>query len=149
MEDFIYLILLIAWVVFAFYRKSQKKNEAAQRQQKSTRPQGEPRQIPSWEDIILGKEPVFEKESPPVPEVVLTDGMSPVLRETSFEKEYNRLGITSIEEMDKPVVREDSLDANKQEEEIMRKKISAADHRIKIDLRQAVIYSEILNRPYV
>lgn len=149
MEDFIYIIALIAWVAFAFYRKQQKKAEADRKMQGRPAPKSDPGTAPTWQEILLGEVPVIQPE--PVPEIptIMTDGMSPVLQETSFEKEYNKRGIYSIEEMDKNFRMADFKPA-----EIDKKMEPEGDQDReewleKVDLRRAVIYSEILNRPYI
>jgi hypothetical protein len=149
MDDFIYLIALIAWVVFAFYRKSQKKSEAARQAQREFKPQSEADPMSTLEEILLGKEPSYEPEPVTEPRTYTTDGIPPVLSETAFEKEYNLKGITSIEEMDKPLIAKRTKHTEIQEDEISQEKDVIEDWRAGVDLRQAVIYSEILNRPYV
>jgi len=150
MDDFIYIIALIAWVVFAFYRKSQKKSEASREAAQKAQSPEEPRTIHTLEDILRGIQDKPEEE--PEPSYVsptLSDGMSPVLGETLFEKEYNRRGITSIEEMDTPYSHEDSKPIEIEVDEVVLEEGDKEDWREKIDLRKAVIYSEILNSPYI
>jgi hypothetical protein len=140
MDDIIYLIVLIAWVAFAFYRKTQKKGAAAREAERKARPSGNPSPFPTLEEILLGKEPVPEAEP---------DGMSPVLSETSFEKEYKLAGISSIEEMNKPFFSQKSEVIDIQEDDD-KPEYNVIDRlKTDFDLRQAFIYSEILNRPYV
>ena len=148
MEDLIYLVALIAWVAFAFYRKSQKKSGRTGEMPGNPQPQGRREALPTLEEILLGEEQTVPE---PVPATVETwsEGMSPVLDETSFEKEYNLRGITSVEELDKPM-KMDQAELS----EIQKSEIGSEDKEIEekwsvIDLRRAVIYSEILNRPYV
>ena len=145
MDDLIYVIALIAWVAFAFYRKSQKKSNASQGPGPRPQTRRETGALPTLEEILLGRQP----EPEPVPAAVWEEGTSPELSETSFEREYNLRGITSIEELDKTmtVTQTEPKETIKSEEETV-----AFDMRgsmAHIDLRQAVIYSEILNRPYV
>lgn len=150
MDDYIYIIALIAWVVFAFYRKSQKKGEAAREAGRRPQQRDQSGPFPTLEEILLGKEPVPEEE--PVPEpawTYTTDGMAPEMKETLFEKEYNRQGITSIEEMDKQFNISTGMADNIQKDEVLIEDHTGEDWKSKVDLRQAVIYSEILNRPYV
>jgi hypothetical protein len=149
MDDFIYLLALIAWVAFAFYRKSQKKSEAARQPQRKYQPENDTLPLPTLEEILLGKEPVPEVQSAPVPEPVTTDGIPPVLRKTTFEEEYNRIGITSVEEMEKPMLIRKVEQADLQEDEILLENDENEVWKARINLKQAVIYSEILNRPYV
>jgi hypothetical protein len=149
MDDLIYVLALIAWVIFAFYRKSQKKSGAARETQQQQKPRGEAFPLPTLEEILLGKEEYHQPEPEPVTAPVTTDGMSPVLKETSFEREYNLRGITSIEEMDKSFTVAEKVipDAEEKEENSYRKQMR--EYLADFDGRQAVIYSEILNRPYV
>jgi hypothetical protein len=73
--------------------------------------------------------------------------MSPVLKETAFEREYKLRGITSIEELDRATEGKGPVMIKLQEEEEEVEE-SAYDWRQDFDVRQAVIYAEILNRPY-
>jgi len=147
MDDVIYIIVLIAWVLFAFYRKSQKKKGPDTEPGQSPRPRSKNSPLPTLEEILLGREPEPEPEPAPVP--VLSDGMSPKLNETAFEKEYNLMGITSVEELDKPFSFEKFKHAERQEDEVFVQEDEPDDRSHAFNLRQAVIYSEILNRPYV
>jgi hypothetical protein len=149
MDNIFYLIILIAWVAFAFYRKTQKKASASHETERKAQPSGGPIPFPTLEEILLGKEPVAEVEPVPVPEPFSTDGRAHVLSETTFEKEYKLRGIESIEEMDKPFYMPKSEDVDIQEDEILLGNNAIEEWKARVDLRQAVIYSEILNRPYV
>jgi uncharacterized membrane protein YebE (DUF533 family) len=148
MEDFIYLIALIAWVAFAFYRKSQKKSEAARRAQSQPQPQDTSSPFPTLKDIF-GEEQPYEVVPVPVTQAATTDGMAPQLEETAFEKEYKRSGISSVEELETPFFMKKTEHTDLQEDELSTENSMIKDWRTKVDLRQAVIYSEILNRPYV
>ncbi len=148
MEDFIYLIALIAWVAFAFYRKSQKKSEAARKEQQRTQPRDIPSPFPSMKDIF-SEDPYAEALPVPVTQASTTDGMAPQLEETEFAKEYKLSGISSVEEMDSPLILKKAESTDIQEDKISEENILIRDWRARVDLRQAVIYSEILNRPYV
>jgi hypothetical protein len=149
MEDLIYVIALIAWVAFSFYRKQQKKAEADRKMMRPTVQKTDSGQVPSWQDILLGEQPVPVAEPVPASAPVFTDGMSPVLSETSFEKEYKLRGINSIEEMDKPFRMSDFRQQDMKIESMDDESMEREEWLAKFDLRRAVIYSEILNRPYV
>ena len=144
MDDLIYIILLIGWVLFAFYRKSAKKKAAGSQSMPGRQPGSEAMPLPTLEDILLGREP----EPVVIQQEPFSDGMSPVLQETAFEREYNLKGISSIEEMDKPGGSGKSKAIEKQDNRILLEDSGEEDFRSWVDLRQAVIYSEILNRPY-
>jgi hypothetical protein len=149
MEDLIYVIALIAWVAFSFYRKQQKKAEADRKMQRPTVQRTDSAPVPTWEDILLGEEPVPMDEPAPASAPVFTDGMSPVLKETSFEKEYKLRGINSVEEMNKPFRMSDFRQQDMKIESADDESMEREEWLSKFDLRRAVIYSEILNRPYV
>jgi hypothetical protein len=148
MEDFIYLIALIAWVAFAFYRKSQKKEAAARKEQQQPLPGDISSPFPSMKDIF-SEEPSEEVLPVPVAQTVNTDGMAPQLEETEFAKEYKLRGISSVEEIDSPLILKNVEYSDLQEDEISEEYLPIRDCRARVDLRQAVIYAEILNRPYV
>jgi hypothetical protein len=148
MEDFIYLIALIAWVAFAFYRKSQKKSEAARKEQQRPQPRDISSPFPSMKDIF-DEEPSVEYIPVPATQTATTDGMAPQREESEFIKEYKLSGIRSVEEIDSPLILRKAEYTDIQEDEISDENLSNRDCRARVDLRQAVIYSEILNRPYV
>ena len=149
MDDLIYVIALIAWVAFAFYRKSQKKSGTAREARQQPQPRTESRTLPTLEEILMGKEPDPEPVYEAVPSTAWTEGMSPVLEETAFEKEYNLRGISSVEELDGPMILKRSELSEIQEHDLTAEGIGTQSEWAHIDLRKAVIYSEILNRPYV
>lgn len=146
MDDLIYLIVLIAWVLFAFYRKSQKKKQPARPVTGTSRPPAESSQLPTLEEILMG-EPSYPEPEPEF-EPAMSDGMSPVIGETSFEKEYNKKGIRSIEEMDIPFYLSGRDDRIAAKNDILLEEDKESELEAKVNLRQAVIYAEILNRPY-
>jgi hypothetical protein len=149
MEDYIYIIALIAWVLFAFYRNSRKKAQAAGQMKPHADTRTEPMPLPTLEEILLGREPEPAPEPLPAPAAEWTEGTSPVFKETAFEKEYNRMGISSVEELDKPMTMAYTEISEIQKHEIGSAEEVEENQGMQIDLRRAVIYAEILNRPYV
>lgn len=148
MDNFIYVIALVAWAAFALYRKSQKKAEAARKEQQ--RPQS--REIispfPSMKDIF-GEASYGEVLTFPGAPAVVTDGMAPQLQETEFAEEYKKRGISSVEELDPPSWMRDHEVAEIQDDELSEGDEFKIACRQGFNVRQAVIYSAILNRPYV
>jgi hypothetical protein len=111
--------------------------------------------VPTLEDILLGQEPVDEDDH----QIILAEepyskgepGRFAKIEETDFEKEYNLRGITSIEEMDKQFGKWDSQITDEDQDEVDVEDDEGEDKnewRKKFDLKQAVVFSEILNRPY-
>lgn len=174
MEDFVYIILVIAWLAISFLKKK-PKNEAP----------GPARQAPRPETTTMPKEVAFEemieeifgpkKEKQPQPEIV----RQPTAIEQSFEEqnqEYSSFDddfvsepepvfqeYAGLERVDETYqfsteVREQTIDelirANAAEEarqqaiaELM--EVDAENKDVpEFDLRTAVIFSEIINRKY-
>ena len=154
MEDLIYLVLLIAWAVFAFYRQSQKKKAAARSAESKPAPpppESEP-SGKSWEEILFGEEVPEEHEIEYEPEkqVELASAKKTAAFEPiSLEQKYMRQKIESLEDplvqermgKGKPILLEDDED--------QQKGVMDLDTFMKdFDLRKAIIFSEIINRPY-
>lgn len=151
MEDLIYFILLIAWVVYAFYRRSQKKSARAAGPVSGREPEGDSRPQPTLEDILFGEEEEIPSAKPYRGKTPWIDEgeYTPQPVETSFEREYNLRGISSVEErIVSAKSNEIRLSDLKNDEISEHEHMKETDHEI-FDPRKAVIYSEILNRPYV
>lgn len=150
MEDLIYLALLIAWVVFAFYRRAQKKNTTARKPVSEPHPEQDFKPLPTLQEILFGDENTYPEIPASRPKTWMDEGnYMPEPLETEFEKEYERRGITSVEGT--PTGHKASFI---QRSEIQKDQISdetdvTEKSEETFDLRKAVIYSEILNRPYV
>ncbi len=145
MEDFLPLLIGIIWLAYTLYNKGQKKKAEKES------PSGEKKApVASFiEEFLIGKEenpPVpfyaeetdadpfddFSKETRPV-EVFQTNVLEPVISSEleSFTTEGQRA--FAIEE----VIEEDVFDSG------------IIDNNEEFNLRKAVIYSEILNAPYI
>jgi hypothetical protein len=155
MGDYIYILILVAWVGFTLYNRSRKtQNEHPDK----PRPQ-------SWferslEEMIGAEQSSGSPESSPKkPDIPLIperkpslQPSAPVQKMTSFEKEYSALGIYSIEEDEmykgiEPIqMSMDDMAEHNYNEDIL----SEEDEESMpfFDLRQAMIYTAILNRPY-
>jgi hypothetical protein len=150
MEDLIYLLLLIAWAAFALYRRSQKKNATAGKAKAQPEPERDFKPMPTLQEILFGEEATHPEEPAPRSITVIDEGeYNPEPVETDFEREYARRGIISVESSGRPVPSYEMQRTEIQENEIS-DGIAIGDKKEEyFDLRQAVIYSEILNRPYV
>jgi|GEM_PF-3299066 len=148
MEDFIYLILLVAWVIFAFYRRSQKKSAAARQESSQPQPETKKKQF-TLEDLFGEEDERYDEDEIPQD---ITSGYQqveiPELREFGWERPGLRNGITQEK-------KEDALSRSSlmkvtdiQEDELQVEELSSELPDIRENIRQAVIYSEILNRPY-
>ena len=154
MDDLIYILLGIAWIIYAAYRvnQKQKKRPPAQSQSQSE-PQNtyeqSPRPIETIFREILGEDESLERQF--IPESESYDEV--VVRELEQEKKLYSRPKTSLESipLEEGVSAFDySKGYPKQQMIFSEEDSSAAIPReyYHFDLRKAVIYSAILNRPY-
>jgi len=164
MEDLIYILLGLVWVVFAIYRNQQKK-----KLREASKPHPESEETPLettgyerntaslFEEILLG-----QKVTVPAPEedhITIWDqkenektwdaGDPSSHTSQDFEDEYNLAGITSVEEHDRPVAETAFSEAK---DRVLEVEILDDDGKQKrgfeFDLKKAIIYSVILDRQY-
>lgn len=153
MEDFIYILLLIAWIAFAFYRRSRQK-QAARQPRPEPKPEPSSSQ-PSWEEILFGKEneePEME-HTEEIPEMATEPAASKVNHPDSQEGVSLEKMFGSMESIPSKTMKGEKEKPQRTEPEkvqvakSIKSKLQSGDFDY-FDLRQAVIYSEILNRPY-
>ncbi len=149
MDELIYILILVAWVAYSIFNAKQKKKQKEQQAKSAPRPQpeyeaSEPQKPKRsvledlfgeefFEELQDEEEEISYKEEVPVKEHVIT-GYQPKVSEKSYEERY-KTASQLIQEM--------------KDEEI--ESIMAAGDEIPekdFDLRKAVIYSTILERPY-
>lgn len=152
MEDLIILLLFVAWIGYTFYKESEKQKKIREAKT-ATKPLGEPMQsenknfVPQMEDTEFETEvlsqgssddfrPIMEKYSP---EKVSAEHASP-LEYIPLIDQINRPDFTSIEYNSKNI----SIPQENIEQPIEEDTFS----EFSFDLKQAVIYSAILQRPY-
>jgi len=151
MEDFIYVIILVAWVAFAIYRQSQKKKAAKKPHPTPSQANspGEPT-FKSLEDILFGKETTVPEpaESQEIlePEMSLEmDYEEPLSLEETYMRRLN-------EEAEKQEVQDQQVAEKIVEKEVLKEEedtsLQKSNPLDDFDLRKAVIFSEILRRPY-
>ncbi len=152
MEDFLYILILVLWVVFTIYNKNRKKKQEASTgkpvQQDARRDTSQQRPRSILEQILMGEEPI------PIP-YEEHDQASEIQSFDSFEdepiKKDNKEQISDnssskIYDFD-PAKEAESLPMHFEYNEDPFANIDTCK-RFDFDLRQAVIFSEILNRPY-
>jgi hypothetical protein len=155
MEDLIYIVLGLLWLVFTFYTQSQKrKQREAQNGKPATQSSKTPKSF--FEQIFTETPSPIEVDEEPVPEPELAQ--PEILQDkkfrSSFEEEYEKLGIKSLEDT-KLRIREDKvMDSGKKNLEKKHGFESGntsdfEEHEgLEFDLKKAVIMAEILERPY-
>ena len=148
MEDFLYILLLVAWVVFSIYKKSSKKKQqtapgnSLQGKSQESAPQ-KPRSI--LEQILLGTEPepvIYEEDS----DLQFNDN-----HDDDEVNEDKYKGISDAEiaaKYDFDPSKEGLSSGESYEEVVDLPEVDDSEKGIDFNLRQAVIFSEILKRPY-
>lgn len=143
MDDLIYIIFLLAWAGFAFYRNSAKKRAAANQPPVPEKPVQRKSAGTLLEEILLGEENVKPPEPKPVYRNI--EFRTEKKKHLSFEEEYDLYGIESIEEQSP----EDAKSYRSDKKKVLQPEASELKEQgIEFDLRTAVVYSEILNRRY-
>lgn len=176
MEDFVYIILVIAWLAFSFMKRKPKGQSPSQpRPASRPQPASPPRGFDLEEalrDMLGGKpSPVPEPASTPVPEKesdeVVFEKSEPEYKSMSEElssyqePEYQSFGPSSAvseeyrfstevrnQTLDDLIRASNAEDARLQAAEEMRAGLAEGSVAAEFNIRQAVVFSEILNRKY-
>lgn len=155
MDDYIYILIGLLWLVFTFYvqsKKQKKKRESRQstpRQSSSEKPRTILEQLFTEEISPEPDTPVFDDEFMDVPVVEKTETIT-------FENEYKKMGMESVEEFEREKYHKEAqpsiTDPLKREHETPYSITSSLTEEmhdsLEFDIRKAVIFAEILKRPY-
>ena len=154
MEDYIYIIIGVIWLAATVYKASQKKKkEKAAPQKQATNPTGEKPDVSATRSLL---EQLLEGQQPriPEPEVVELEPEydEPMLAEVEERKRknapqsgYTGYGFNSLESVSGEGV---SSLGQITFTDIMKTHETRPGKPVKIDLRKAIIYAAILERPY-
>ncbi len=169
MEEIIYFLLIIGWLAYSFYQQNEKKKrrqaelQAAKAQEKQRQQQGDAGNIDKGgEQADSTFKRIFEE--------LLMDEDEEGLEYEAIEKEIKPKAKEDVsknryqEFMDKKIPDDDQGSLSIRSPEALAKKIAALEKEMVLredeeeptetqqfkdfDLREAVIYSEILNRKY-
>ncbi len=150
MDDYIYILLAVAWIAFTIYSQKQKKNK---QQQKAKPQQQTQKDVKSYfEEILLGNvsspdpiptEPVIHEEIYESVSGYKTSGN--IRPEYEFLEEGSQL---SEEYFDKNSAIEKPEIQIEEKYEIQTEEEYENIEYLDFDIRKAVIYSEILKCPY-
>jgi len=153
MEEYIYIILGVLWLAATIYRASKKKNTQRDRQ-KATPSATQPERPVSTVQSLLDQ--LLEGQQPKVPEPEVTDleeeYAEPMLAEVEERKrvqsrktEYSGYGFKSIEALSGEGI---SSMGDITFVDQMKPIEKEGRGPVKVDLRKAIIYKAILERPY-
>jgi hypothetical protein len=151
MEEYIYIIIGVIWVAASIYKASQRKKEKAISRKPATAvPEEEAKHRSTrslLEELLEG-----QKLRPPEPEVIELDYDEPMFAEIeelpkqgSFQSEYAGFSLKELEAISGEGV---SSLGRISFVDIMKESEKKDARPVKIDLRKAIIYSAILERPY-
>lgn len=151
MEDYIYILLGVLWLGASIYRASQKKKEKGKAKTPATatpKPETRGSQARTLLEEILGGQEV----SIPEPLVQEVEYEEPIMLEVedlgsskSFQKEYAEYSFGELESVSGEGIRSiDRIDFKDQ----MPLQENNPSKALTIDLRKAIIYKAILERPY-
>ncbi len=151
MEDYIYVLIGVIWLAASIYKATQKKKQKAQQNKDitSTTTEDTPKpQSTSLLEELLGGQQV----SIPEPAVIEAEYSDPMFEEVeankpagAFQSEYSTLGDGGLEALSGEGV---SSFGNITFYDVMKEQKKRTSGSVKIDLRKAIIYSAILERPY-
>lgn len=152
MEDYIYILIGVIWLAASVYRASQKNKKKAHQPKQASKPApaGEQRENP----VRSLLEELLEGQQVRIPEPVVTEveAEKPSPRENtrhkfsgSFQEEYSKAGFSALEMVSGEGMRSLSNIYEGKPKAKHRKKHSRPG---RVDLRKAIIYKAILERPY-
>ncbi|MBE9485276.1 MAG: hypothetical protein IMY74_10545 [Bacteroidetes bacterium] len=151
MEEFIYILIGVIWLGASIYKASQKKKQKA-------RPQSQASSVPEEETAVSRTKSLLEQllegqqVQVPEPELVEYEYDEPMLTEIedkplsgSFQSEYagHSKGLEALESEGMSSLGRISF------VDIMKETTEKQHKAARIDLRKAIIYSAILERPYI
>ncbi len=149
-EDFLYIIVGLVWIIFSFYKAKKKKQERDATSKTSEKK--------SFVESILNEmglqdeheEPNFSQSSQDANQFgseVDTDTNEEVEKVFSYDDYYEESNYNSIDDV---IEKEPSITISKKDDAINKSIESSSARKVKknINLRKAVIYSEILKKVY-
>lgn len=149
-EDFLYIIIGILWIAFSFYNAKKKKD--AKKKQPPTNKQksmlesllGEVGYDNDQEESVLYKKENNHVNTDPI--AIKTEETTEVFSYDDYYEESNyKPKIDVIEKEKEPIIPNIEKDNNYSETQ---KNNTSKKGKKKINLRKAVIYSEIINKVY-
>ncbi len=154
MEEFIYIIIGVIWLAATIYKASQKKKQKAGLQKPHAAETGEEKSVSSARSLL---EQLLEGQQVRAPEPEVTElepeYYEPMMAEveerqksrSSFQNEYTNHRFKGLEALSGEGV---SSFERIEFKDIMKEPGKKAGGAVKIDLRKAIIYAAILERPY-
>ncbi len=145
MEEFLPILIGIIWLAYTLYNRAQKKKNARKPQPAETREDKAPSFI---EQLLMGEETIqpqpYESPEHDLETEIIEDEFANVKREKEIIKPFLN------EELADFIYEGQSVSTANEIEEIEDEKVTGFDQETdEFDLKKAVIFSEILNAPYI
>ena len=146
-EDIIYIVIGVAWIAYSIYKGTKKSKEGAAKRKSNSKPQEKKKSVfETFFDKILVEEKPVPYE--PVDDDVEIDdgGVSEKTVEKkvfSYDDYYEESNLQRVDS-----INEKSAASQSQRKRDLKDTPSKKRKKPRIDLRKAVVYSEILNRRY-
>lgn len=137
--DYAYIIFLILGAIFSAFNKKKKKNR------KEAKPTSDPTSRPSKPNVSVSFEDLINKLNDQMESPAPVTPPSPVIERVKKREEPRRAQMEKVE-VEKKSAKTTKPSPSQTVLEV--KSEHAEDEDSHFDLRQAVIYSEILKRPY-
>jgi len=158
MEDLIYIVLGLLWLVFTFYTQSRKKKQREAQQGKAkTATQSSETPKSFFEQVFVeAPSPVEVEAEEHIPEAEMTQSEFFEERKarSTFEEEYEKMGIKSLEDKNYNS-RKDEAGKSGKNNLVKKHGFEYGNDSdfgeiegLEFDLKKAVIMAEILERPY-
>jgi hypothetical protein len=151
MEEFIYILVGVIWLGASIYKASQKRKQKSASQNPSNIQSDEdpgPKTARSlFEELISGQD--MHIPEPEIRELSIDEQISVDMEEEpvkSFQSEYASFGLKGLETVSGEGVSSAGRITFKDE---LKELTKTKPGQSKIDLRKAIIYSAILERPYI
>ena len=151
MDEIIYILIGVIWLAATIYKASQKNKKAQERKpsvphdQEEPKPVHDPRSL--IEELLGGQQiriPEPEESEARIPEPMIME-VENKPKTKSFHSEYANYGYRGLEALSTEGI--SSLGDYKFEKHGPRN-TQKATRPVKVDLRKAIIYQAILERPY-
>ncbi len=150
MEEFIYILIGVIWLGASIYKASQKKKQKARPQSQASSVAEEETTVSRTKSLL---EQLLEGQQVQVPEPEIVEYDEPMLTEIedkplsgSFQSEYAGRTFKGLEALESEGV---SSLGRISFVDIMKDTTEKQHKAVRIDLRKAIIYSAILERPYI
>ena len=146
-EDIIYIVIGVIWIAYSIYKGTQKSKAGADKRKRNSEPQEKKKSVfeTFFDEILVEKNPI--PYEPVIDEIEIEEGAdgTEIVQEKifSYDDYYEQDNLQKADS-----INEKSAASQSQRKQDLKATPSKKRKKPRIDLRKAVVYSEILNRRY-